>query len=122
MQHRPRHGRVPQPCHRVPLRLVSARDLARCRKVGKLRVPPADAPVAQTEAMRLAMIPGLAFDSAGMRLGRGGGYFDRILGTTLGCPTIGIFFACQRVELLPREAHDRGVDRVLTEEGWLTRA
>lgn len=67
----------------------------------------------------LVLVPGLAFDARGYRLGRGGGYYDRFL-ESLGHPRpvlCGVCFACQLVPEVPREAHDARVDYVVTETG-----
>ena len=65
----------------------------------------------------LLLVPGVAFDLRGGRLGRGGGYFDRALGEIgEGGPLfLGAGFEFQLVEEVPREPHDRAVDAVLTE-------
>ncbi len=64
----------------------------------------------------LILVPGLAFTKDGARLGRGGGYYDRLLAN---CPPrtrrIGICFAAQIVASLPTEPHDQRVERVITE-------
>jgi 5-formyltetrahydrofolate cyclo-ligase len=70
----------------------------------------------------LVLVPGLAFDARGYRLGRGGGYYDRFL-ETLGQPRpvlCGVCFACQIVPEIPREAHDARVDFVVSENGLLS--
>lgn len=62
----------------------------------------------------LALIPGLAFDARGHRLGRGGGYYDRFLATLpRTIPRVGLAFRCQRVRHLPRASHDQPVTTVL---------
>lgn len=67
-------------------------------------------------ALDLAILPGVAFDRQGNRLGRGGGYFDRFLSRVpLSVPRVGLAFRFQVVAKLPREAHDQPVDRVVTE-------
>jgi len=64
----------------------------------------------------LALVPGLAFDRAGRRLGRGGGYYDRTFPPSAPAPRlIGMAFACQLVSTLPEEPHDRRVVGLLTE-------
>lgn len=65
------------------------------------------------------LVPGLAFDAVGYRLGRGKAYYDRMLGK-LGknVRTTGVFFALQEVERVPREAHDQRLDAVVTERGF----
>jgi 5-formyltetrahydrofolate cyclo-ligase len=64
------------------------------------------------QAIALALIPGMAFDADGHRLGRGKGYYDRLL-PRLSCPTIGICFPFQKVEKIPVEPWDIPVQRVL---------
>lgn len=61
----------------------------------------------------LALIPGRAFTHDGKRLGRGKGYYDRLL-PRLHCPTLGICFPFQLFEELPSESHDRNVDEVVS--------
>lgn len=65
----------------------------------------------------LALIPGLAFDEQGGRLGWGRGYFDRLLGKSE-CSTIkvGVAWPWQIVPQIPREAHDITMDFVVTPE------
>jgi 5-formyltetrahydrofolate cyclo-ligase len=64
----------------------------------------------------LLLVPGLAFTKAGGRLGRGGGHYDRLLaGLATHTRTIGVCFTTQLVDGLPMEAHDRPVERVITE-------
>ena len=69
------------------------------------------------------LIPGLAFDAQGGRLGRGAAYFDRFLAPLRALhpapTTIGIAFACQIVPAVPLEAWDIPMDAVITEDGPL---
>jgi 5-formyltetrahydrofolate cyclo-ligase len=64
----------------------------------------------------IVLVPLLAFDSTGHRLGYGGGYYDRTL-AALKARAIGIAYAGQEVDALPREAHDHPLEAVLTENG-----
>jgi 5-formyltetrahydrofolate cyclo-ligase len=64
----------------------------------------------------LLLVPLLAFDSRGHRLGYGGGFYDRTL-AILNVPAIGIAYAGQEVASLPDEPHDRTLDMILTEQG-----
>jgi 5-formyltetrahydrofolate cyclo-ligase len=68
----------------------------------------------------LILVPGLAFDPMGCRLGRGGGYFDRWLEGHPGVKSLGLCFSCQIVETIPMESHDARVDAILTEGGFMT--
>lgn len=66
------------------------------------------------------LVPLLAFDAAGHRLGYGGGYYDRTLAALRAhksVTAIGIAYAGQRIESLPQEPHDQPLDGVLTEAG-----
>lgn len=65
----------------------------------------------------LALIPGIAFDIQGHRLGRGAGYFDRLLGKSY-CHAIkvGIAWSWQIVKKIPTEEHDVKMDFIATPE------
>ncbi|HKU99410.1 MAG TPA: 5-formyltetrahydrofolate cyclo-ligase [Vineibacter sp.] len=68
------------------------------------------------------LIPLLAVDSDGYRLGYGGGYYDRTLAALRGrrrVTAIGVGFEAQRVERLPRAAHDHRLDWLLTDRRLL---
>ena len=67
-------------------------------------------------APQVLLVPLLAFDARGHRLGYGGGYYDRTL-EALKVPAFGIAYAGQEVPSLPAEAHDRTLDGILTEDG-----
>lgn len=69
-----------------------------------------------TGAYDLIVVPGMAFDSAGNRLGRGKGYYDRFLSQHPSVPKIGICFDFQLVGAVPTEANDIRMDEVLTVE------
>jgi 5-formyltetrahydrofolate cyclo-ligase len=99
--------------------------LAWCRELGKRLVVPAASPDAtppdDPASIDVAIVPGLAFTPAGERLGQGGGWYDRVLAKTRNdCVVIGVCFAAQIVDDLPVDAHDRGVDIVITEDGRMT--
>ena len=64
----------------------------------------------------LLLVPLLAFDKSGHRLGYGGGFYDRTL-AAYGIRAIGLAYAAQEMESLPAEAHDMKLDGVLTERG-----
>lgn len=79
--------------------------------------PAADLPSATAAESALVIVPGLAFDCARYRLGRGRGYYDRFLAAGLGCfSTVGVCFEEQLVDAVPREDWDMRIDRVLTDE------
>lgn len=59
----------------------------------------------------IAVIPGRAFTRNGLRMGRGKGYYDRIL-PSLRCPKWGVAFACQIVDEIPTDPWDVPLDRI----------
>ena len=61
----------------------------------------------------LILVPGLAFDTGGGRLGRGKGYYDRFLAGARGF-CVGLCFDDQIVERVPMESHDQRMDFVVT--------
>ncbi len=65
---------------------------------------------------QVLLVPLLAFDSRGHRLGYGGGFYDRTI-ALLQVPAIGIAYAGQEMENLPAEDHDARLNAVLTEQG-----
>jgi 5-formyltetrahydrofolate cyclo-ligase len=81
--------------------------------------PPADAPGLALNQLDLALVPGVAFDLSGRRIGRGSGYYDRLLASV---PAIkcGVAFDQQITAELPAEPHDVLVDCILTPTRWLT--
>ncbi|GAG04630.1 unnamed protein product, partial [marine sediment metagenome] len=67
------------------------------------------------EKIDLAVVPGLAFDKSGRRLGRGGGYYDKFLASLpLATPRIGLAFDFQLVKDIPVLSHDVCVTRVIS--------
>ena len=64
----------------------------------------------------LVLVPGLAFARDGRRLGRGGGFYDRLLcQPSLKARRIGVCFEVQVLENVPLDKHDQRVDEVVTE-------
>lgn len=61
----------------------------------------------------LAVIPGMAFDRNGNRLGRGKGYYDRLL-PKLNGKKIGVCFSFQFLDSIPCEKHDIPMDEIIT--------
>ncbi len=63
------------------------------------------------------LVPAVAYNKTGHRLGRGGGYYDRFLaGRATEAFSCGVAFECQVLEEIPLREHDCGVDALVTEE------
>ena len=71
-------------------------------------------PVESYHEIDLAIIPGVAFDRHGTRLGRGKGYYDRLLSLSPNAYKIGICFPFQMLEHLPSEPHDILMNEVVS--------
>lgn len=84
------------------------------------RQPPRGTPA---EIPNVLLIPLLAFDAEGFRLGYGGGYYDRTLAGLADAGhrpvAVGVAFAVQEIDAVPHESWDRRLDMVLTERGVL---
>jgi 5-formyltetrahydrofolate cyclo-ligase len=70
------------------------------------------------DRLDLVLVPGLAFDPRGRRLGRGRGYYDRLL-ANVHCVTCGVGFDLQLVPEVPAEAHDVRLSCILTPTRWM---
>ena len=91
------------------------RDLA--PGVWEIREPvPERCTSAAAEKIELALVPGLAFDVRGGRLGYGGGFYDRLL-AELTAVRVAAAFCVQMVEAVPMSEHDQYVDLIVTEDG-----
>lgn len=66
-----------------------------------------------SEQQMIALVPGVAFDAAGRRLGRGKGYYDRFLATYPNIYKIGVCFDFQKVMEVPADGQDVAVDEVI---------
>lgn len=74
--------------------------------------PVADGPVAQ-DPTALVLMPGLAFDPDGHRIGYGGGFYDRFLEQEPGHPTVALCYRFQMLDRLETQEHDVPVDKVI---------
>lgn len=78
--------------------------------------PPASAPLVPWAELDLIVVPGLAFDPMGRRLGRGRGFFDRLLARADHARRWGIAFDLQVVDVVPDEPHDIHMHVLVTPE------
>lgn len=75
---------------------------------------PTNTAIIDPSEVELAIIPGVGFDSNCNRMGRGKGFYDRLI-PHLNCPLIGIGYSFQIVESIPTEPFDRALNQVVTE-------
>lgn len=83
-----------------------------------IREPAPHCPVVPLNHLDLLLVPGLCFDLAGRRLGRGKGYYDRLLGPRRGT-TCGVAWDQQVLASVPAGTADERVDCILTPTRWL---
>lgn len=83
-----------------------------------IREPRPGCPLAPLEQLDLVLVPGVAFDPHGRRLGRGKGYYDRLLARVRGVKC-GVGFDLQVVAEVPAGAQDGTLDCLLTPTRWL---
>jgi len=101
-------------------RACQVRDFARDCAPGKFgaREPALTCPIFPLNRLDLALVPGVGFDPAGHRLGRGRGYYDRILAEVAGT-RCGVAFDEQMADEIPAEPHDMVLHCILTPTRWL---
>jgi len=83
-----------------------------------IREPRPECPKAPLNQLDLVLVPGVAFDSRGRRLGRGKGFYDRLLALCSGVKC-GVAYDEQVVAEVPAEPHDVVLNRILTPTRWL---
>jgi 5-formyltetrahydrofolate cyclo-ligase len=97
------------------LELVAASDL-RTLQLGYRGIQEPVGPAVEPATIEAVLVPGVAFDPHGGRLGQGGGHYDRLLAALPeDTVRVGVCFACQVVPDVPREAHDLPVDVVVSD-------
>ncbi|WP_010276952.1 5-formyltetrahydrofolate cyclo-ligase [Paenibacillus senegalensis] len=106
---------------RLTFYLIKSMDQLEASGAWGLREPgPVCQPLGEADQIGCILVPGLAFDHEGGRLGYGGGYYDRYLQTlqaSHGCLplTLALAFDLQIVPQVPMEEHDYRVDKIITE-------
>jgi len=68
------------------------------------------------DEVELIVVPGVAFDRTGNRMGRGRGFYDRLLKSTPNAVKIGVAYEFQMLEEIPVEPHDVKMDIVISEK------
>lgn len=90
-----------------------------CEGTYGIREPDPDkCPLVSLAEIKAIILPGLAFDKQGGRLGKGGGYYDRLLEAAHPeALRVGVCFECQLTPLVPTEAHDQRASLIITPSG-----
>lgn len=96
----------------LQIKVYDPRHMARQGKYQILEPTAQCNTVEQLDEIDLAIIPGRVFTRNGLRIGRGKGYYDRLL-PSLKCPKWGVAFACQMVKELPTDPWDIKLDKVI---------
>ncbi len=99
----------------LELRHYTGKD---CLEIGAFNIEePSGEDFKNYHEIELGIIPGVSFDHYGNRLGRGKGYYDKLLPLLTHAYNIGICYSFQAREKIPAETFDRKMDEVWTEEG-----
>jgi 5-formyltetrahydrofolate cyclo-ligase len=107
------YPRVNGQARRLAFHAVPIEALAPARF--ELREPSADAPAVAVEDISAFVVPGLAFDRAGGRIGWGRGHYDATLAAAPRALRIGLAYERQIVDQVAREAHDVALHIIITE-------
>ena len=100
-------------CYGDEMRFIFMDDLSKVEKgYANIPEPIADEPIADDETA-LVLMPGMAFDPQGHRIGYGGGFYDKFLAKEPNHPTLALCYDFQMVEHLETEEFDIPVDTVL---------
>ena len=100
-------------CYGDEMKFIFMEDLSKVEKgYANIPEPIADDPIAD-DTTALVLMPGLAFDPKGNRMGYGGGFYDKFLEAEPNHPTLALCYAFQMLPHLETEAHDIPVDYVL---------
>ncbi len=100
-------------CYGDEMRFLYMEDLSKVEKgYANIPEPIADGPVAD-DPTALVLMPGLAFDPQGNRMGYGGGFYDKFLAAEPDHPTLALCYEFQMMDHLETEAHDIPVDYVI---------
>jgi 5-formyltetrahydrofolate cyclo-ligase len=101
----------------IEYEMAEVTELQECKKsrYGILE-PKEECLTEQTENLDIWLVPGIAFSQQGIRLGRGGGYYDRLLQFAKK-KKVGILYEVQLYNGIPEEAHDIKMDVLITESG-----
>ncbi len=108
---------APEKQYLLPVTHRKSIEVRSYAKGDKLKKGKFGIPEPQTEAYKgnidLILVPGVAFDKQGHRMGRGGGYYDRFLKRYRSATKIGVAYKFQMTKKVPTSWHDVKMDRVI---------
>ncbi|WP_235714379.1 5-formyltetrahydrofolate cyclo-ligase [Alkaliflexus imshenetskii] len=93
-------------CHTGVASMVQSRHYGILEPTGSLFL--------EYEKIDLVIVPGVAFDAGKRRLGRGKGYYDRLLPLLINAYKMGVCFSFQMVDFVPHDHYDHPMDKVIT--------
>ncbi len=100
--------------HRLKISRINRLD---DMKVGAYGIPePKVMSGLSADELDLVIVPGVAFDKRGNRIGYGKGYYDKLL-NNLDIPKVALAYSFQVIGVVPAQEHDMKVDRIITELG-----
>jgi 5-formyltetrahydrofolate cyclo-ligase len=100
------------------LRLYEIKDITELT-AGYMGIPEPsllDGRLVNLESIDLVVIPGVAFDYSGNRLGYGAGYYDILLSKKQKIPIVALAYEEQIIDSIPSEKHDVKVDKIVTDK------
>lgn len=100
-------------CYGDEMKFIYLDDLTLVEKgYAGIPEPIADGPIGDDETA-LVLMPGMAFDAQGHRIGYGGGFYDKFLASEPNHPTLALCYSFQMLPSLETESHDIPVDHVI---------
>lgn len=110
---------MPRVISKGQMEAVTLPDLASLveGEYGILTPDPAKSQVVAPEELEMIIVPGVAFDTRGERLGMGGGFYDAFMAKAVNAKRIALAYSCQLVSSVPMEEHDVLVHKIITEQG-----
>ncbi|MEK7545422.1 MAG: 5-formyltetrahydrofolate cyclo-ligase [Patescibacteria group bacterium] len=98
----------------IKIHHITSLDQLKKTNLGILE-PDKKSPTEKPENIDLVIVPGIAFDEQGNRIGFGGGFYDKLL-KKVKCPKVALAYDFQIMQSIPGEKHDVPMDKIITEK------